>query len=100
MRLPQPGRFGLVDFIGPNCVRGPGNVCSLGLGPGPIPAFGHPRRDDSKRRCAGVGLKTSITGPGGRRRRPPALTLLPLSNFQRSRTAIVVKIASLDILAI
>ena len=75
-------------LFGPNRGRGPGNFYSFGLGPGPVPAPGHPGYHYSKRRRTGVDLKASVAGPWSRRRRPPAVALLPLSNFQRSRTAL------------
>jgi cytochrome d ubiquinol oxidase subunit I len=38
--------------------------------------------------CAGVDLKAFVAGPGSRHGRPAAVTLLPLSNFQRPRTTL------------
>jgi Cytochrome bd terminal oxidase subunit II len=57
-------------------------------GPGPISAPGHTGCHYSKRRCTRVDLKAFAAGPRRRHGHPAAITLLPLSNFQRSRTAL------------
>jgi cytochrome bd ubiquinol oxidase subunit II len=74
---------------GPNRCRGAGNLYSFGLGPGPISALGHTGCHYSKRRCTRVDLKAFAASPWSRCRRPIAVTLLPLSNFQRSRRALM-----------
>src|SRR6266478_5750197 len=65
-----------------------GDLYSSRLGPDPISAPGHTGCHYSKRRCTRVDLKAFVAGPWSRYDRPAAVTLLPLSNFQRSRTAL------------